>query len=250
MITVSIVSHGHGPMVGRLASNILKFPEVKKIILTLNIPEFIEIPKDSRIDLIQNITPKGFGANHNQAFSSCDTNFFCVLNPDITFDNNPFSFLLNSVVDKQVGLVAPMVKNLNGAIEDSARKFITPLSVLRRRLFGYRDSYEFQEKDPSFFAEWVGGMCMLFQTSAYLKLGGFDEEYFMYVEDADICARLWEGGYRVIVCPNAIVFHQAHRASRHNLQHLGWHAASLCRYFSRYWNRVQHISQKIELLNE
>jgi hypothetical protein len=236
MIAVSIISHGHKAMLSPLIEKLLQFPEIEKIIITLNIPELVNFPADDRIQAIQNSPPKGFGANHNQAFSFCDSQFFCVLNPDISFGDNPFPQLLQSTSDG-VGLVAPIVKNLDGGIEDSVRRFPSPLSIMRRRLFGYQDGYSYSEGDANFYPEWVGGMCMLFKSSAYFGVSGFDGAYFMYVEDVDICTRLWKTGYKVLVCPSAVVFHDARRASRKNLQHLRWHISGLLRYFFRYLGR-------------
>ena len=240
MITVSIISHGHGTMAAPLVNKLLTFSEIEKVILTLNIQELVNVPADDRIQVIQNTSPKGFGANHNQAFSFCDSPFFCVLNPDISFSENPFPGLLQSVSDG-VGLVAPIVQNLDGGIEDSVRKFLSPLSILRRRLFGYQDGYSYAQGDVNFYPEWVGGMCMLFKSSAYSGVGGFDEAYFMYVEDVDICTRLWKAGYKVLVCPSTVIFHDARRASRKNLQHLRWHIAGLFRYFFKYLGRLPKV---------
>jgi len=198
----------------------------------------MDLPKDKRITLIQNLEPKGFGANHNYAFTKCKSAHFCVLNPDIAFDLNPFPCLLDSLLDASVGLVAPMVKNKEGGVEDSVRTFLTPMSILRRRLLRQREVYRFQEGDPNFCVEWVGGMCMLFPSSAYAAINGFDERYFMYVEDADICTRLWLAGYKVLACPSALVIHDARRASRKNWQHFRWHITSLFRYFWKYTGRL------------
>jgi N-acetylglucosaminyl-diphospho-decaprenol L-rhamnosyltransferase len=238
MITISIVSHGHGVMLAKLLEQVLAFPEIGQVVVTLNIPESIELPRDHRITLIQNEDPKGFGANHNYAFSKCKSSYFCVLNPDIAIDANPFPALLDSLLDEKAGLVAPIVKNEAGGIEDSIRTFLTPISILRRRLLGHREVYRFQEGDPNFSVEWVGGMCMLFPSSAYAAINGFDEQYFMYVEDADICTRLWLAGYKVLACPGAVVIHDARRASRKNWQHFRWHITGLLRYFWKYTGRL------------
>jgi hypothetical protein len=241
MISVSVVSHGHGALLSKLLDELLAFPEIEQLIVTLNIPESIELPNDRRITLIQNQDPKGFGANHNYAFTKSKSSYFCVLNPDIAFDVNPFPCLLLSLLDAQVGLVAPFVKNEAGSIEDSIRTFLTPMSILRRRLLGHREVYWLKEGDPNFCVEWVGGMCMLFPSSAYAAINGFDEQYFMYVEDADICTRLWLAGYKVLACPSAIVIHDARRASRKNWQHFRWHITSLFRYFWKYTGRLPRL---------
>ena len=90
-------------------------------------------------------------------------------------------------------------------------------------------------------AEWVGGMFMLFSSSAYAQIAGFDERYFMYVEDVDVCTRLWNAGLKVMACPCAVVIHEARRASRRSWGHLRWHITSLLRYFSRYLGRLPPV---------
>ncbi len=241
MISVSVISHGHGPMLPALLLRLLEFPEVAQVMVTLNIPELVSLPSDSRVQVIRNQTPLGFGANHNQAFAMARSPYFCVLNPDISFIANPFPQLLGSFSDKDIGLVAPLVKNTDGGIEDSVRHFPTPIAILARRLFSFKDVYVFSEDDASFTAEWVGGMCMLFKSSAYAQIAGFDEHYFMYVEDVDLCTRLWKAGLKVMVCPSAVVIHEARRASRRSWAHLRWHIASLLRYFSRYLGRLPPV---------
>jgi GT2 family glycosyltransferase len=82
---------------------------------------------------------------------------------------------------------------------------------------------------------------MLFRSSAYAKIAGFDERYFMYVEDVDVCTRLWKAGLKVMVCPSAVVIHEARHASRRSWAHLRWHITSLLRYFSRYLGRLPPV---------
>jgi GT2 family glycosyltransferase len=241
MITVSIVSHGHGVLLPELINQLLEFSEVGQVIVTLNIPELVDVPADPRITVLQNKKPQGFGANHNQAFALCQSTYFCVLNPDITFHQNPFSTLISVFSNTNVGLVAPLVKNHRGGIEDSMRKFPTPFSILCRQFLKHSDTYRFQNGDPHFDVEWLAGMCMLFQSSAYRAVDGFDEQYFMYVEDADICTRLWQSGYKVVGCPSAVVIHAAQRASHRNFQHFRWHLASLLRYFNKYTGRLPQV---------
>lgn len=136
MIAVSIVSHGHGDMVRRLVGQLLAFPEVTQIILTLNVPESVALPDDARLTVIGNAEAKGFGANHNAAFATCTQMFFCPLNPDIEFDGNPFPVLSAALGDERVALVAPVVKSPDGKIEDSMRHFPTPGSLLTKAFGG------------------------------------------------------------------------------------------------------------------
>jgi GT2 family glycosyltransferase len=230
-LSVSIVSHGHGQMAQHLVSSLLLFPEIEQIIVTLNIPEDFPSFSSDRVILKKNIQPKGFGANHNAAFSLSQSDTFCVLNPDIIFEVNPFPILLNVLNDYSVGVVAPLVLSADGYPEDSMRYFITPLTMAKRIMRLNSGYYSIKNCENDFFPDWVAGMFMLFQANTYEKVGGFDESYFMYCEDADICTRIWKTGYRVVGCLSTRVFHNAQRASHRSFKHLLWHLRSMARYF-------------------
>lgn len=231
MISISIVSHGHGEMVWSLVRQVLNFSEVSRIILTINITEHVPEFDDPKIEIVYNSLPKGFGANHNAAFDLIESNFFCVLNPDITFEENPFAHLIKFFENPQVGLVAPMVLAPNGTPEDSMRHFLTPWSMIKRILRINNGAYVVKKGSNHLNPDWVAGMFMLFCSKAYRQLNGFDEKYFMYCEDADICARLWKAKYTIIGCLSTCVIHGAQRASHRSFRHLSWHIYSMARYF-------------------
>ena len=240
MVTISIVSHGQSDLVRRCLLDLADFPEVARVIVTLNIPESdLDVPTglESRLVTIRNITPQGFGANHNQAFLNCETPFYCVINPDIRLPKNPFPVLMAELERKHTAAVGPAVLSPSGQLEDSVRKFPTPLS-LGMKILGQGDGrYQFAIGDETFAADWIGGMFMLFRAEDYKRVGGFDEGFFLYYEDVDICARLWKAGCRVLACPKAQVIHDARRASHRNLRYMRWHVSSLARYLSKHWLR-------------
>ena len=237
MITVSIVSHGQGHLVERLLGDLVQCKEIERIVITENVPESpIAIPEtlSSKIVHLKNSNPLGFGANHNQAFKQCETPFFCVVNPDIRIAINPFPPLI-AALEGPTALSAPAVVNALGKVEDSARRFPTPLSLLRKVL-GQDDSvYRYTLGDPPFSPDWVAGMFMLFPAQEFSRLGGFDHGYFLYYEDVDICARIKKASGRVVLEPGAVVCHEAQRTSRKNLRYMTWHAASLMRYLRIHW---------------
>lgn len=228
-VAVSIVSHGHGPMLNGLVEQLLGFDEVEQILLTINVPEDLDLKKSEKIELISNESPKGFGANHNAAFTHCRAEYFCVLNPDIEFTQNPFPDLLRSLQSDTSRIVAPAVLNPQGKIEDSVRRFPSIWSLLKR-FAGFADAYQFSLDSAEFAPDWVAGMFMLFPAGFYKQLNGFDESYYMYCEDVDICQRSWVVGQGVLVNPQASVIHNARRASHKNLRHLRWHLRSMARF--------------------
>jgi N-acetylglucosaminyl-diphospho-decaprenol L-rhamnosyltransferase len=230
-LAISLVSHGHGDMVWRLVSQLVVCPEVAQIIVTLNIPEAVPGSLDGKVLLVQNQQPQGFGENHNAAFALANGGLYCVINPDIELVQNPFAALMAAFSDQRVGLVAPLVVGSNGFPEDSMRRFLTPWSMAKRALGVDSGAYSLRQGSSGFTPDWVAGMFMLFRSEAYAKVGGFDERYFMYCEDADICTRLWKAGYKVVGCLSVNVIHNAQRASHRSFKHLSWHLRSMARYF-------------------
>lgn len=235
MVSISIVSHAQGGMVDALLTDLNQFFEFEyfEVLLVVNVPE--ELPFTSSdfpftLKIIENSASKGFSENHNNAFSMSLGEYFCVMNPDIRLTSNPFTPLMLLLQDTSIGLVAPLVISPTGIIEDSARSFPTPLTILCKVFGGCRkSSYVIQE--APIFPDWVGGMFMLFPREVYEVLGGFDDHYFLYYEDVDICARLSLTGRRVVLSPNAVVVHHAQRSSRRRLIFAGWHLRSMLRFF-------------------
>lgn len=239
MISVSIVSHGHGALLHPLMADLVDIARVTEIeiILTNNIPDPnapSHIPDGLPGRLIYNSKPLGFGHNHNNAFALASGDLFCVLNPDIRFPDNPFPLLRDALCSAAVGVVAPAILSPAGRIEDSARTFPTPWSLLRRCTGRDAGRYSYRLDEKPIAADWVAGMFMLFQSARFRSSGGFDQGYYLYCEDIDLCARLWRAGHRVLLCPQAAVIHDARRESRRNLRFMRWHFESYARFFAKH----------------
>lgn len=241
VITVSIVSHGHGAMVVRLVSQLLLYPEITQVLITLNIPEILDLPLDQRLVVLENVQARGFATNHNAAFRVCTEDYFCPLNPDIELRGNPFPALLVAMSEAGIGMAAPRVDSLAGVPEDSWRHFPTLFSLIRKVLGKGDGRYPMPANGRIFSPEWVAGMFMLFRRADFRILGGFDEGFFLYYEDVDICVRLWKSGRRLIVCPEVIVIHDARRDSHRKWRHLRWHLTSMGRYFIKHAGRLPKV---------
>jgi N-acetylglucosaminyl-diphospho-decaprenol L-rhamnosyltransferase len=241
VVTVSLVSHGHGRMVADVLHDLADLSQVAHVVLTLNVHEAVpSIPEKlrHRTTVIENSAPKGFAANHNSAFRHCRTLFFCVLNPDIRIRENPFPGLLAALEREGAALAVPMVVNSSGEVEDSVRHFPTPAGILRKALGISYGSYPVVPGSRPFVADWAAGMFMLFRQDAYRALEGFDERFFLYYEDVDICVRAWKQGLSVNVCPSATAVHDAQRESHRSLRFMRWHLASMLRFFLKHYGRL------------
>ena len=237
-LIISVVSHNQAHIVTDLLSDIAAVCHSPNLVVlvTINVEETISFREKDfpfEMSIVHNERPKGFGANHNAAFSRSDGNYFCVLNPDIRLKVNPFpSLLLNELKKPNTGMVAPLIVDPFGKVEDSARRVITPLSLARRVLkTGKKLDYSIAELPIS--PDWIAGMFMLFRSRTFSDIKGFDERYFMYCEDADVCGRIWCSGHKISLVPSVTVIHNAQRKSHRNLSHVRWHISSLLRYFSK-----------------
>ncbi len=234
IITLSVISHKQQHLVKELLNDLEAYAcHTIQVDLTLNLPEVLtfEVADYSfPIHIIRNQQAKGFGANHNQAFGLCDTPYFCVINPDIRLVENPFIRLIAALNEYSAALIAPKVRNPEGGVEDSVRKFPTPFSVIKKVLSRQKKS-DYSTDNVIINPDWVAGMFMLFKSKQYRLIGGFDERYFLYYEDVDICKTLKKAKQDIVFCPNVTVIHQARRSSHKKLTYLVWHVKSMLRFF-------------------
>jgi len=246
LISISIVSHKQASLVGALLEDILRYidPQLIEIILTLNVPErHASHVKNLRAStrIIENKGAKGFATNHNAAFKLARGDWFCVMNPDIRLMCNPFPPLLEELQSLGGAVIAPAVVGPTGLFEDNVRDFPTMRSLAAKLIWRMDGCHPGLLGNQAFFGDWVAGMFMLFRRDAFGSVGGFDEKFFLYYEDVDICARLWRGGWSVVVFPGVQVIHHARRTSRHHPGYMRWHLASMIRFFLKHHG---HLPQR------
>lgn len=248
-LAISIVSHGHGALLAALLDDIVRWRQPSDIVVvTLNIAEDAGFATDRWRDIewIENVTPKGFAANHNMALRGRDAYWYAVLNPDLRLPADMLALLTQRVAALHAGLAVPVVVDHDGVPQDSARALLTPLRLAGRvvqRLVRRRQPGRLTSPAAM---DWVAGMAMVFCHKAFEAVGGFDERYFLYCEDMDLCLRLQLAGYAIVLVPDTTVIHDARRASHHSGRHLRWHLASLLRFwcsraFWSYWLRRHQV---------
>lgn len=161
-----------------------------------------------------------------------------MLNPDIRLDEFVLSDLVNEAgrfcATGKSGVFTPIILSSAGNVEDSARKFPTVTKIAKRvlaGLMGIRLVQDYVErKGFSTIVDWVSGCFMLFNSASFAHVGGFDTRYYMYLEDSDICRRLHNDGFNVVLLGSVSVTHDARPASRTDLNHIYWNFCSLIRF--------------------
>jgi N-acetylglucosaminyl-diphospho-decaprenol L-rhamnosyltransferase len=167
-------------------------------------------------DLIRPDRNLGFAAGCNAGAARSTSEFILFLNPDIRLDRTALAAMLRQAgMDHRTAVVAPRIYGRDGRVEQNARSFPTVRtgllgrsSVATRllRTLGHVPAELIAERDET-DADWVSGACMLVRRAAFAEVGGFDERYFMYWEDADLCRRLRDTNWKVRLEPSAIASH-------------------------------------------
>lgn len=256
-VNISIVSHLHGPLVLQsleaLASSLTCSSYKFCVWLTINQPEpelessLAQATWPFEVRIIKNPKPQGFGANHNQAFACIDSiekgDWFVVMNPDIFWPDQAQGFwdqLLDKDWHAMVGLLCPRQTSAKGEVQDYARQLPTPWGLLRRKIRRLLGSQPLGEANNLKASDWVNGACMVWRVPVFAALGGFDERYYLYCEDTDICLRLHLAGFTIADAPVSVV-HLAQRQTSRHWRHFIWHLASLIQLWSSasFWRYVR-----------
>lgn len=235
MIRVSIVVHDKILHLAKMIDNLLAYPEVSMIVIRFNFPRsfYRNIPDfyPDKIKCFYNDKPEGFGKNHNLNFQTTVEKFFCVLNPDLVFLENPFSSLLKRFHTGNAGALTPTVLDTNQERTDHARPLMSLCSLVGLLILSATKRQRIFKDTKSSDVISIAGMFMLFPTSVFRALRGFDERYFLYYEDTDICRRMFDAKLEVYVDIESKVIHDAQRTSHKSFRFFLIHVLSLITYY-------------------
>ena len=213
-------------------------------------------PLNESLDSFRNFSPKicyisnpintGFGAGHNLAIQRAleiNSDYHIVINPDIYFECGvieKLTLFMNSYED--VGLVMPKVLYPNGELQYLCKLLPTPFDLLGRRFLPckkyirYRNErYElrFLGYDKEIEVPSLSGCFMFIRVSVLKQIGGFDERFFMYAEDLDLCRRIGQVS-KTMYYPGVCVFHGYAKGSYTNKKLLKYHICSIIKYFNKW----------------
>lgn len=178
-----------------------------------------------KITLIQNHNNVGFGTAHNQVLSMLDSRYHLVVNPDITIVNNCIAEMAEYMdLHPDIGLLSPLIKHPDGRIQYLCKRNPTFWDLFIRLFFPYSFNkrhhyFEMRETgyNKEFEVEYATGCFMLFRTEIFKKLNGFDENFFLYLEDADITRRVNQIS-KTVFYPYNYVIHEWQRGSHRSLK--------------------------------
>jgi N-acetylglucosaminyl-diphospho-decaprenol L-rhamnosyltransferase len=197
----------------------------------------------------------GSGANRGVAATSAEgppiSEFVLVCNPDLQLHPGAVAAMVHRLdLDRSWGAVGPSILSADGEQYPSVRPFPSMLDAAGHALLGlawphnpFSQRYRPQPPaDAAAEADWVSGACFLVRRRAFEDVGGFDEGYFMFAEDMDLCWRLHRAGWAVGFEPSAVVTHvQGFTTARYPYRMLLAHHRSALRFAvrtTRGWRRA------------
>lgn len=177
------------------------------------------------VKIIQNSVPLGFGENNNIGVKASSGKYVAIINPDIEVLDHAIDRIVEWMEEHkdEYGIVAPQLLNPNMTVQYSVRSFITLKLILSRFITRGNDESSSAlisrylckgiDMDAVQPINWAMGAALFLTHDFYCQLGGFDTDYFLYMEDEDICLRSWKLGKPVIYVPHTKLIHNHLRAS-------------------------------------
>ncbi|MBT8338407.1 MAG: glycosyltransferase [Desulfatitalea sp.] len=177
-------------------------------------------------NLILNEVNVGYSKAINYSLKTCDSPYVLIMNPDTFVEHGFINHAIEHLENNhRVGIIGPKILEIDGRVQGSARRYPSfwttifgrksPLTtffpnnpITKKEFFCFNvngsDTYE---------VDWVSGACMVMRREAIERINGFDEDYFLYWEDADLCKRLNSVGWKTVYDTKAVITHLVGKSS-------------------------------------
>lgn len=255
-ISISIVTFNSQSIIGKTVDSLLAHlpdPKAAEIFLVDNVSTdatLVTLNQLARrhpsIEVIASPRNLGYGGGHNLAIRKADSQYHLICNPDITFHQDALTPMIAHLeAHPEIGILAPKVLNEDLSLQALNKRAPTVLDLALRRFFpgslqrlfqARLNRYEMRDLgyELSYEVPFLSGSFLLVRTKILKEIQGFDEGFFMYFEDTDLCRRVQEIGYKTVYFPFVSVIHAWQRASHKNWKMMKIHIQSSIRYFKKW----------------
>jgi GT2 family glycosyltransferase len=166
----------------------------------------------------------GYARGVNTGIKNSKGELILVANPDIVFGDNAIQYMISSAEARtETGIVGPKIKNFDGTLQYECKRnqptLLNSLLYFLNLQNKWADQYVRKDEkyyEKSEYVNAVSGSCMLLKRKALEECGLFDEDYFMYGEDLDICYRMTKAGYKIYYNSEAVVYHYKGGCTKNN----------------------------------
>lgn len=246
-LSITIVAYNNEEDVNKAVCSIMEHTALsisKRIYLVDNstVPNGLSklSEKFPEVSYLKTETNLGFGRGHNQVLPFLDSRYHAIVNPDILLTEDSFSILINFLEKNGYDMVVPRLLDTEGNLQAVYRRELTVLDMFirfflkkgfsKRKAHHTMQDMDFAKPFPVPFAQ---GSFLVIRTPLFKELDGFDERYFMYVEDADLCRRVNACG-TLYYCPDTAVIHKWEKGSHRDKGLRKEHIRSMFRYFNKW----------------
>ncbi|MFQ5905037.1 MAG: glycosyltransferase family 2 protein [bacterium] len=254
-VSIIIVNHDTRAFLKRCLRSVIAFPPSCKfetiVVDNASGDGSAEMVKSEfpHVRLLENRTNVGFSGALNRGIRRSAGNLLLLLNPDVIMAPGCVE-ALGEFLERHpdAGICGPKLLNPDGSIQLSCRAFPTPVNVFfgRRsiwnRLFPRnRISRFFLKSDMDYGAvqevDWIMGACMMVRRRVIDSIGLFDEDYFLFVEDADFCYRSKKAGYSVFFVPDGVATHERGASTRKSFVMSTYnHNVGMYKFFGKHYD--------------
>jgi GT2 family glycosyltransferase len=220
------------------------------------VEEFKHKNKDLEIKFIKNRSNYGFAKSCNQGSEITNGNYLLFINPDTEVEVNSLSTLQLHMEKTKADLIGGKVSKYGiGKHNTVVRKPNLKIGLLEfsnlgkllgtkagNRDFYYLDNNKVYNAKKDVLVDALGGAYLMVRREAFKKLGGFDESFFMYLEDVDLGVRANKMKMKVVYCPHSVIQHEGGASSKnkYKIRHQAWYD-SRKKYFKKHFGALVNL---------
>jgi N-acetylglucosaminyl-diphospho-decaprenol L-rhamnosyltransferase len=248
-LVVVTVTYSPGPHLGRFLASLSHATERPVTVVMADNGSTDGAPEEAlerypNTRLLRTGANLGYGTAVNRAVAEIgpESEFFFVANPDVQWGPRSIDVLLDAAGRwPRAGSLGPLIRDPDGSVYPSARHLPSLIRGGMHAVIGpmwrtnpWTAAYRQERLDPSERpVGWLSGSCLLLRRAAFDEVNGFDERYFMYMEDVDLGDRLGKAGWQNVYVPLAEILHdKGHATGREPARNLAAHHTSTYIYLA------------------
>lgn len=207
-----------------------------EIIVVNNGSDILKLDPDVKcIEVGENL---GFGRANNLAAKKASGEILWFLNPDTEIGSENINLLLGLFSnDSKAGVIGPKLITEENKIQKWSAGAESTLADLIKNNLGFPASQKIWESKEKKECAWVSGAALFIKKDLFQKLGGFDEKFFMYFEDIDLCRRARQLGYKIVYYPEFVVRHLGGKSFGDKKAQKKLYYASQDHYFQKHFGK-------------
>ncbi len=209
--------------------------------------------KFPNVIVIENQNNIGFSKANNQAVKQAKGEFICILNPDTVVSEDTFHKAIKFAEGKSnLGIVGCRMINGSGQFLPESKRHVPTIRIAFQKLMGFSKNYYATTvpENSSCEVDVLTGAFMLMQRELYQSLEGFDEDFFMYGEDIDLCYRVQKSGYKNYYFSDSTIIHFKGESTLKNKTYFKWFYGAMQLFHDKHFKSKKAVSFAVRIITE